>query len=162
MTVKLKQVGSAGIDMAAALGFYRLLGLDIPEGAEAGPHVDFAAGGIRLAWDTVDILRGVYDEWNEHPTGHRIELAFNCETPDEVDATYQRMVGQGYRGHKAPWEVSLGCAEVRTGIGVQGCVRRGSGGDSYAAAKASVSSSQARTRRGAGGRPGSPLGLPMS
>ena len=108
MAVKLEQVGIAIVDMAAALRFYRLLGLDIPEGAEAEPHVDFAAGGIRLAWDTVEILRGVYDEWDEHPTGHRIELAFNCGTPDEVDATYQRLVGQGYRGHKAPWDAFWG------------------------------------------------------
>ncbi len=58
--------------------------------------------------DTVEVLRGVYDEWPEHPTGQRIELAFTCGTPDEVDATYQRMVEQGYRGHKAPWDAFWG------------------------------------------------------
>ena len=108
MAVKLDLVGIAVADMAASLRFYRLLGLEIPEGVESEPHVDFDSGGIRMAWDTVEILRGVYDEWTERPTGHRVELAFKCDSPDDVDATYQKIVGQGYRGHKAPWDAFWG------------------------------------------------------
>jgi catechol 2,3-dioxygenase-like lactoylglutathione lyase family enzyme len=108
MTIKLDVVGIAVIDMAASLRFYRVLGLPIPEGAEAEPHVDLAMDGMRLAWDTIELLRGVYDEWLENPTGHRIELAFHCHGRDDVDATYQRMTAEGYRGHKAPWDAFWG------------------------------------------------------
>ncbi len=108
MTVKLDVVGIAVKDMAAALRFYRLLGLEIPEGREAEPHVEAAAGGIRLAWDTIEVLRQVYDEWVEEPVGHRIELAFGCDSPTAVDELYARLVGHGYRGHKAPWDAFWG------------------------------------------------------
>jgi catechol 2,3-dioxygenase-like lactoylglutathione lyase family enzyme len=108
MAVKFSQVGIATKDMAASLGFYRLLGLAVPEGQESEPHVDLAFGEVRLAWDTVEVLEGVYGGWDAHPTGHRIELAFDCETRDGVDAVYARMTGAGHRGHRAPWDAVWG------------------------------------------------------
>lgn len=107
MTVKLDQVGIAVQDMAASLRFYRLLGLPIPEGVENEPHVDLDLGGMRLAWDTVEMLAGVYDGWEE-ASGHRIELAFRCDSADDVDTTYARLTDAGYRGHKAPWDAFWG------------------------------------------------------
>ncbi len=63
---------------------------------------------------------------------------------------------------KAYMKVSLGCAEVRKMVPVRGraCVQPCR--DSYAAASTRVSSSQARTRRGACGMRGSPRGTAMS
>ena len=108
MAIKLEVVGIAVKDMAASLRFYRLLGLEIPDGAEAEPHVEAASGGVRLAWDTVEILEGVYDQWEPNPVGHRIELAFQCDSRDAVDTLYAQIVEQGYRGHKAPWDAFWG------------------------------------------------------
>jgi catechol 2,3-dioxygenase-like lactoylglutathione lyase family enzyme len=107
MPVTLDMVGIATKDIAASLRFYRLLGLPVPDGVDAGSHVEVDLGGFRLAWDTVEILRDVYDGWEE-PMGHRIELAFRCGSRDEVDAVYARMTEPGYRGHKAPWDAFWG------------------------------------------------------
>ena len=107
MAVTLDVVGIATKDMAASLRFYRLLGLSVPDGVDAEPHVEVDLGGFRLAWDTVEMLRDVYDGWDE-PVGHRLELAFRCSSRDEVDAVYARMTGHGYRGHKAPWDAVWG------------------------------------------------------
>ena len=107
MSVTLDVVGIAVRDMAASLQFYRLLGLPAPDGAEAEVHVEIDLGGCRLAWDTVELLRGVYDGWDE-PSGHRVELAFRCASRDEVDAIYGRMTGAGYHGHKVPWDAFWG------------------------------------------------------
>ena len=108
MSIKLDVIGIAVNDMAASLRFYRLLGLDIPEAQEAEPHVEVALEGIRLAWDTVEVLRQVYDEWVEEPAGHRIELAFACDSRAAVDELYARLIGHGYQGHKAPWDAFWG------------------------------------------------------
>ena len=108
MAIKLDVVGIAVKDMAASLRFYRLLGLEIPDGAEAEAHVEVMAGGFRLAWDTIEVLEQVYDQWIAEPVGHRIELAFQCDSRDDVDALYARIVDQGYRGHKAPWDAFWG------------------------------------------------------
>lgn len=108
MSVKLDLIGIAVKDMAESLRFYRLLGFDIPQGQELEPHVEATVNGIRVAWDTVEMLRGVYDHWVDEPVGHRIELAFNCGSSDEVDTTYVRVVESGYKGHKAPWDAFWG------------------------------------------------------
>jgi uncharacterized glyoxalase superfamily protein PhnB len=35
-------------------------------------------------------------------------LAFRLATPDDVDATYDKLVAAGYDGHKAPWNAFWG------------------------------------------------------
>lgn len=108
MALKLDMVGIATKDMAASLRFYRLLGLPIPAGKETEPHVEFQAEGYRLAWDTHAVLEAVYGEWEPKPRGHRIELAFLCDSAAAVDETYRRITEAGYRGHKAPWDAFWG------------------------------------------------------
>lgn len=108
MAVRLDVIGIAVKDMAASLRFYRALGIVVPEGQDAEGHVDVEAGGIRIAWDTVEGLKQVYGDWDDHPVGHRIELAFRCDSVADVDATYARVVALGYRGHRAPWDAFWG------------------------------------------------------
>lgn len=108
MPAKLEVVGIAVKSMAESLRFYRLLGMEIPDGRESEQHVEVTLDGMRFAWDTVEVLKGVYNEWNEQPAGHRVELAFRCEGRDEVDSLYSTVVEQGYRGHKPPWDAFWG------------------------------------------------------
>lgn len=97
-------------DMAATLAFYRRLGLDIPAAADGEPHVDAdLGGGVHVAWDTEDTLRSFDPGWTA-PTGggHRVALAFACDDPAEVDATWADLTGAGYTGHLAPWDAFWG------------------------------------------------------
>lgn len=103
MSVTFDVIGIAVRDMRASLQFYRRLGLPVPDGMEGEMHVEMSLGGIRLAWDTVEMLQDVYNGWDE-PSGHRVELAFRCDTREEVDQVYERLMQDGYRGHKEPWD----------------------------------------------------------
>ena len=95
-------------DMAATLAFYRQLGLDIPADADNEPHVDVELGGMRLAFDTEDTIRS-FDTKSSPPTGgHRVALAFDCVTPEQVDAAWVELTGAGYEGHLAPWDTFWG------------------------------------------------------
>jgi catechol 2,3-dioxygenase-like lactoylglutathione lyase family enzyme len=97
-------------DMATTLAFYRQLGLDIPETADHEPHVDIElAGGMRLAWDTEETIQSFDPGWSP-PTGrgHRANLAFECESPAEVDAAWSELTGAGYAGHLEPWDAFWG------------------------------------------------------
>jgi catechol 2,3-dioxygenase-like lactoylglutathione lyase family enzyme len=97
-------VGYVVRDMAAALRFYRLLGLTIPEGVEGEPFVEcITPNGYRLSWNTEEMVKGLYPDWVT-PTGARLAVAFKCGSPAEVDEIYQRMVDHGYRSHRAPWD----------------------------------------------------------
>jgi catechol 2,3-dioxygenase-like lactoylglutathione lyase family enzyme len=96
-------------DMPATLAFYRRLGLDIEPDADSQPHVDVELGGIRIAFDTEDVIRSFDPAWTPPgPGGHRVALAFACETPAEVDAAWDELTGAGYEGHLPPWDAFWG------------------------------------------------------
>ena len=109
MTIRFEVVGVVVADMARSLAFYRRLGIDLPADAADQPHVEaLLGGGLRLVWDTVDVIRSFDPAWTTPSGGHGIGLAFACETPAEVDATYAELVAAGYDGHLDPWDAFWG------------------------------------------------------
>ena len=123
MTPVLDVIGVTVTDMAAALAFYRRLGLDIPAEADAEPHVEVSLpGGMRLAFDAVETIRSFDPDYQPPSDGSRISLAFRCADAKEVDHWYAELTGAGYHGHLAPWDAFWGqrYAVVRDpdGIGV--------------------------------------------
>jgi len=97
-------------DMALTLAFYRRLGLDIPPEADDQPHVEIElGGGLRLAWDTEDTIRSFDPGWRAVTgTGHRVALAFACDSPAEVDQAWTELTSAGYEGHLEPWDAFWG------------------------------------------------------
>lgn len=116
MTLRLDAIGLVVRDLRASLRFYRLLGLDLPEDPAGEDHIEATtAGGVRVMFDTVDMVRSLMPEWTPPQGGHRLGLAFHCENPAGVDATYERLTAAGYEGAKAPWDAFWGqrYAQVR-------------------------------------------------
>ena len=109
MTAHLDLIGIVVADMRRSLAFYRRLGFDLPPGADDEPHVEATlAGGLRIAWDTVETIRSFDPDWTAPVGGHRISLAFLCDDPADVDATYAALVAAGYHGHRQPWDAFWG------------------------------------------------------
>ena len=95
--------------MAASLAFYRHLGFDVAAEADSEPHVELVlASGLRLAWDTHETIRSFDDSWMLPSGGHRIALAFACDTAQDVDSTYAALTDAGYEGHRSPWDAFWG------------------------------------------------------
>ena len=95
-------------DMTASLQFYRLLGLEIPAEMDGEAHVEIVLpGGFRMAWDTLELMQGIYPDWVE-PVGQRMTLAFKCESPSAVDSLYEQVRQSGYGVHQAPWDAFWG------------------------------------------------------
>ena len=95
-------------DMAASLAFYRLLGMEIPAGAEGEGHVEMTLpGGFRIAWDSIEVIRSFNDEWPD-AVGHRMGFAFRCDSPAEVDRLHAEVVAAGHGSHKDPWNAFWG------------------------------------------------------
>ena len=109
MTTRLEAIGLVAGDMSRSLAFYRELGLEFPDDADTQPHVETTLpGGLRLMWDTVETIHSFQPEWQPPSGGPGFGLAFACEGPAEVDATYGRMTSLGYEGHKAPFDAPWG------------------------------------------------------
>ncbi|MER7517721.1 VOC family protein [Streptomyces sp. NPDC126499] len=109
-TPRLDVVGLVTADMAASLAFYRLLGLDVPDGAERQPHVEVALpGGMRVLWDSEEVVRSFDPAWTRPAGGgERVTLAFRLGEPAEVDALYETLTAAGHRGHLKPWDAVWG------------------------------------------------------
>ena len=115
MRPRLDLIGIVVRDMRASLDFYRLLGLEFPDGAETRDHVEVVEGGLRLAWDTEEVVRSFDPEWQRPTGGPAIGLAFLCGSAAEVDAVYAELVAAGTPSHNEPWDAFWGqrYAQVR-------------------------------------------------
>jgi len=103
----LNAIGIVASDMGRSIGFYRLVGVDVPETPDEA-HVDtFLPNGVRFMLDTEETVRSFRPDWVRE-TGNQISLAFECASPAEVDETYRRVVEAGFRGEKEPWDAFWG------------------------------------------------------
>jgi catechol 2,3-dioxygenase-like lactoylglutathione lyase family enzyme len=109
MSARIDVIGVVVDDMARSLAFYRELGLEIPAEKDSEPHVEVeVAGGMRLAFDTVETIHSFYPEWEAREGHNRVEMAFLCDSPADVNETYERLVAKGYTGAKEPWDAFWG------------------------------------------------------
>ena len=103
----LNAIGIAVADLGRSMRFYRLLGLDFPEDPADG-HVEATmANGTRLMFDTEDVIRSFLPDWTR-ANGNQVSLAFECESPADVDEVYARVVAAGFEGEKEPWDAFWG------------------------------------------------------
>ena len=108
MAIQPDMIGIVVRDMGAALRFYRTLGLDIPAGQDGEPYVQvITPNGYRISWNALEMVKQIDPGWVE-PVGHRMELAFKCDSPAEVDAVHRKLVDAGYHSHKQPWDAFWG------------------------------------------------------
>jgi catechol 2,3-dioxygenase-like lactoylglutathione lyase family enzyme len=109
MQPKLDLIGIAVRDMPASLAFYRELGLDIPPELDNEGHAEITLpNGLRLAWDTHDVIRSFDPDWQPRQGSPGKGMAFLYESAAAVDSAYQRLVDQGYEAHKPPWDAFWG------------------------------------------------------
>ncbi|MEE1756588.1 VOC family protein [Streptomyces sp. SP18CS02] len=108
-TPRLAALGLVVSDMAASLAFYRQLGLDVPPEADTAPHAEATLpGGMRVLWDTEEVIRSFDPGWTRPQGGDRMGPAFRCGSPAEVDAVYEALVSAGHRGRLKPWDAVWG------------------------------------------------------
>lgn len=108
-TPKLDLIGMVVADMATSLAFYRRLGLDIPAEADTQPHVEVVLpGGLRLAWDDEETIKGFDPSYERESAGNRIGLAFDCGSPAGVDEVFAALTADGVKTHLAPFDAVWG------------------------------------------------------
>jgi uncharacterized glyoxalase superfamily protein PhnB len=102
-------IGLTVQDMKNSLRFYRMvLGIDIADPNEGEDFVEvITPNGYRISWNSVEMVKSLDPEWVE-PVGHRMGMAFLCESPAEVDTLHTKITAAGYKSHKAPWDAFWG------------------------------------------------------
>ncbi|MFD4293610.1 VOC family protein [Rhodococcus sp. NPDC058505] len=108
MTPRIAVIGLVAADLSRAFDFYRRLGLEIPEDAAGQPHVEVPLpGGLRLAFDTVDTVRSLDPDY-VHGAGGGASLAFDCGSPEAVDAVHTELLAAGGTSALAPFDAFWG------------------------------------------------------
>jgi uncharacterized glyoxalase superfamily protein PhnB len=93
-------------DMARAVVFYRVLGLEFPGDTD---HQECElVPGFKLMLDTQEAVAAFSPGW-EPPSGtSRASLAFQCAGPAEVDKIYVDLLAAGGTSEREPWDAFWG------------------------------------------------------
>ena len=58
-------------------------------------------------FDSESLIQQISPDWQK-PVGQGMTLAFLCESPADVDATYANVIAAGFAGGKEPWDAFWG------------------------------------------------------
>lgn len=106
---KLDAIGIVAADLPKTLSFYRALGLAVPDGAENEPHVEVQlGGGMRLMFDTEDVVRSFHPSWSPAVGAGRIGLAVSLPDAAAVDTLYAELTTAGHHGELEPFDAPWG------------------------------------------------------
>ena len=109
MNPRLDLIGMVVEDMGRTVAFYRQLGLSFSDGAEGEGHVEVVlSGGLRLAWDTAEVIRSFDPTWTRPTGSSSFALAFLVDSPTEVDALHAQLVAAGAHSHLEPFDAFWG------------------------------------------------------
>lgn len=108
MTPRFEAIGMVVSDMGRAITFYSQLGLEFPAGAESEGHAEASVAGVRIMLDTEETIRSFDPDWKPPSEGHRSAIAFRCDSPAEVDATFAALLESGGASHKEPFDAPWG------------------------------------------------------
>jgi catechol 2,3-dioxygenase-like lactoylglutathione lyase family enzyme len=104
---KLDAIGIVAADIARSAAFYRAIGVDVGEPSGSDHFEATLPNGLRLMWDTAELIKQIDPTW-EPPTGHHVALAFACDSPGDVDATYEAALAAGGTSKLEPWDAFWG------------------------------------------------------
>ena len=95
-------------DMAATVGFYRALGLDLGEDAPwTGYHRPAQAGGaLDMDFDSTTFAAVWCEGWPAGRPG--VVVGFKVAEREDVDAIYETMTAAGYAGLQPPYDAFWG------------------------------------------------------
>ena len=106
--MRLNAVGIICSDLEASLRFYRALGVPFPDYDPEVGHYDGELDGFRLMLDSEAMMASFTPGFTSPQGNDRIGLAVECNTPLEVDATYDLLVASGFRGERQPFDAFWG------------------------------------------------------
>ncbi|NUP47454.1 MAG: glyoxalase [Catenulispora sp.] len=109
MSAKAAAIGIVVADLSVSIAFYENFGLTF-EGADS-PHGHAEAdlgNGLRLMLDSEASIQSFTSAWTRPFGSPRTTLAFQFESPAEVDAKFAELMGAGYHGWRGPWDAPWG------------------------------------------------------
>ncbi len=111
MTARFAALGLIVADLDRAAAFYAHLGIEFPQPVdpEGHGHAEAAGpGGLRIMLDTATNIAADDKNWTPPSGGHALGMAFECDSPADVDATYEQLLAVGGSPYRDPWDAFWG------------------------------------------------------
>lgn len=106
--MELDAIGIIVSDLARAVDFYRLLGLEFTEVDPGDGHAEAGtASGVRVMLDSEESVQS-FSDWEAPLGSHRVALAFLCESPAAVDELFALMIKAGGESQLTPFDAPWG------------------------------------------------------
>ena len=74
---------------------------------DLGSYVEFENDGVRFAICTRDVMYDYSSEYRKESSGQGFELAFPCESPNDVDESFNMLISKGatsvHEPQDMPW-----------------------------------------------------------
>ena len=88
--MKLDMVGLIVENMKESISFYQLLGFQLLEGDETASYVELNNEGVRISLNKIERITEVL-VFKPEISGDKIELAFLCESKEEVNELVEKI-----------------------------------------------------------------------
>ena len=104
MTIIIDSINLYIKNMPKTVMFYKLLGLHLPEGAETQKYTRVQSDlGVKFAFYTQESINEFFgNNMNFETQCHPLNISFRCESPNEVDERYKRVIKAGFNSFKDP------------------------------------------------------------
>src|SRR4051794_7896189 len=107
MNIVPDMVGLTVKNLKKSVAFYRLLGLKFPDPGDEDYIEVITPNGYRISLNAEALAKKVNPDWVA-PKGQRMDLAFKCGSPAEVDSVVTALKKAGYPVVKDPWDAFWG------------------------------------------------------
>ena len=104
--MKLGMVGIIVEDIKKAITFYECFGFHLINEYDDN-YVELNNSSLRISLNSKEMVASMYGFLPES-SGDKVELAFECESKQEVDSICEQINKQGYIVYKEPWDAFWG------------------------------------------------------
>src|SRR3954453_14730128 len=105
----LAAIGIVSGDIAASCRFYRAVGVEVGEPTQDDDHFEATLpNGLRLMFDTEELIRKLDPEGERPRQGHAMVLAFECANAEQVHESDAKDVGACFTGKTEPFDAFWG------------------------------------------------------
>lgn len=104
--MKLDMIGIISHDLEKATAFYELLGFSVV-GEVTTDYLELNNDGVRISLNSSQMIASIYG-YEPKTIGDTLELAFLCDSVEEVDQIYNKVKEAGHQTFKEPWDAVWG------------------------------------------------------
>ena len=101
--MSLDAIGIVSKNIEGSIKFYEILGVSLKQTGGPDHYEGITPSGVRIMLDSVELMKKLNPDWKE-PVGSGVILCFKQDSPQSVDAVFEKVTEAGFQSVKEPWD----------------------------------------------------------